>query len=82
MLPVMQIISRNSFCEATIILIPKPNENSIKKVQLITLMNTDLKYTKQNINMLSSETNLRDKQKDIMIKLGLYTERKVELTFK
>lgn len=45
-------------------------------------MNTDLKYTKQNINMLSSETNLRDKQKDIMIKLGLYTERKVELTFK
>ena len=39
-------------------------------------MNTDLKYRKQNINTLSSETNLRDKQKDIMIKVGLYKERK------
>ena len=45
-------------------------------------MNTDLKYRKQNMNTLSSETNLRDKQKDIMFKLGLYKERKVDLTFK
>ena len=45
-------------------------------------MNTDLKYRKKNKNTLSSDKNLRDKQKDIMIKLGLYKERKVDLTFK
>lgn len=48
----------NSFWEASISLILKPNKDSIKKrkVQVTSLMNVDLKYPNQNINTLNSTT--------------------------